>query len=301
MSLAWRRRSLRVWAAAGAFWASACQFPNYNLGRDAPSGGSGTTPQAGSTSGGDTQHVDGGTSGAGTSSGGAGATNIAGTAGATAGVAGTSPGTAGQPMAGTDAGGTLGDGGSAGAASDPKLLLDDDFDSGNAEQWFEVAGSPWSVALDAQRASQGYQLTPVFTDFYASAAKDGPWTDQIIDADVKVLAFGGTGTGDVVSLLGRFANIDNYYAAVLRPDGRAAIRARVAGSPPSSIKTSAALGMTAGTWYHLRFELVGSALRLSIDGQLRAEVEDTSLTKGTVALGGDNSAAIFDNVRVTLP
>jgi pectate lyase len=193
------------------------------------------------------------------------------------------------------------EGGGAGASSDPNLLLEDDFEAGNAEQWLEVAGSPWSVALDSSRSSQSYQLTPVFGDFYASVAKVGSWTDQIIEADVEVLAFGGTSTGDVVALMGRFANIDNYYAAVLRPDGRAAIRARVGGAPSSSLKSSTALGIKVDTWYRLRFELVGTTLRFSIDGQEVAQVDDGNLTHGTVALGGDNSAANFDNVRVTRP
>jgi len=302
MSLGWRRRSLRLWPVAGALWASACQFPNYNLGRE---GAGATASVAGFAGGGDTQPA-GGSSDAGTASGGAGVGGgaggpSAGTPSAGAGSGGVSAGTGAQPSAGNTLGGTSADGGGAGAPSDPNLLLEDDFETGSAAQWLEVAGSPWSVAPDAGQAGYGYQLTPLFDDFYASVAKDGSWTDQIIDADVQVLEFGGTGTGDVVSLLGRFANIDNYYAAVLRPDGRAAIRARVAGSAPSSIKTSPALGITTGTWYHLRFELVGSALRLLVDGQLVAEIADGSLTKGTVALGGDNTAAVFDNVRVTRP
>ena len=45
----------------------------------------------------------------------------------------------------------------------------------------------------------------------------------------------------------------------------------------------------------------GGTLRLSIDGKLAAEIADSSLTRGTVALGGDNTAASFDNVRVTRP
>jgi hypothetical protein len=303
MRLGWRRRSLRLWAVAGGLWASACQFPNYNVGREAVAGSSGATAVAGSGNGGTAEPVSG------TSSGGAGATAAGNGATASAGGAvgggGTNAGGAiagggAQASGGADVGGLTGDGGGAGASGDPKLLLEDDFETG-ADQWLEVAGSPWSVALDAGQAGQGYQLTPAFNDFYASVAKDGPWTDQIIEADVKVLAFGGTGTGDVVSLLGRFANIDNYYAAVLRPDGRAAIRARVAGASPSSIKTSAALGLKVDTWYRLRFELVGSTLRLLIDGQLAAEIEDGNLTRGTVALGGDNTAACFDNVQVTQP
>jgi hypothetical protein len=283
----------------------ACQFPDYDLGRAAPSGGSGAVSEAGSatTSGGDAPSVGGaGGSDAGTTS-----------TGGVAGVAGTSAsGSGSQPSAGTETGGHGGSAGSlgtsgtaeagaAGTPGNPKLLLDDDFQTGGAEQWFEVAGTLWSVALDGNEGNRAYQLTPVFNAFYASAAKDGLWTDQIVEADVKVLAFGGTSSSDVVSLLGRYGNIDNYYAAVLRPDGRVAIRLRLAGASPTTLKTSSVLGITPDTWYRVRFELVGDALRLYVDDQLRVEAQDPSLTKGTVALGGDNSAAVFDNVRVTLP
>jgi hypothetical protein len=69
----------------------------------------------------------------------------------------------------------------------------------------------------------------------------------------------------------------------------------------STLKTSTVLGITTAVWYRVRFELVGDALRLYVDDQLRVELQNSSLSKGTVALGGDNSAAAFDNVRVTLP
>ena len=303
MFLGWRPRPLRPWVVLGAWGVLACQFPDYDLGRGAPSGGSGAVPEAGSASGGDRPSV-GGTGGAD-----AGTTG----AGGVAGVAGTSAsGTGGQPSAGAETGGHGGSAGSLGAAGaaeagaagtpgNPKLLLDDDFQTGGAEQWFEVAGTLWSVALDGDEGNRAYQLTPVFNAFYASAAKDGPWTDQIFEADVKVLAFGGTSSSDVVSLLGRYGNIDNYYAAVLRPDGRVAIRLRLAGASPTTLKASGVLGITTDVWYRMRFELVGDALRLYVDDQLRVEAQDGSLTTGTVALGGDNSAAVFDNVGVTLP
>ena len=301
----WRPRSLRPWAVLGAWGVLACQFPDYDLGRAAPTDGASATPEAGSSSGGDRPSLGG------TGGGGAGATG----AGGVAAIAGTSAaGTAGQSSAGTAAGGHGGNGGTgtggtagntaagaAGTSGDPKLLLEDDFRTGSAEQWFEVAGSPWSVALEGAQGSSAYQLTPVFDDFYASAAKDGPWTDQIIEADVKVLAFGGTSSTDIVSLLGRFGNIDNYYAAVLRSDGRVAIRLRLAGAATTTLKSSSDVGITTGTWYRVRFELLVDALRLYIDDQLRVEAQDSGLTKGTVALGGDNSAAVFDNVRVSHP
>jgi hypothetical protein len=300
-----RPRSLRPWAVLGAWGVLSCQFPDYDLGRPAPSAGTGATGEAGSSGGGEPPSLGGSGSGGG---GGAGATS--------AGGAGTSGGgTGAQPNAGSETGGQGGSAGSAGSVGtagnaeagaagtpgDPKVLLEDDFQTGGAAQWFEVAGSPWSVALDGADGNRAYQLTPLFNDFYASAAKDGPWTDQILEADVKILAFGGTSSTDIVSLFGRFGNIDNYYAAVLRPDGRVAIRLRLAGASPTTLKTSTTLGITTGVWYRVRFELVADALRLYVDEQLRVEVQDSSLAKGTVALGGDNSAAAFDNARVTLP
>lgn len=299
MFLAWRRRSL-PWAALGACVAVACQFPDYVASRSLSDGGSSSTSLAGA-SGGNLQQAG--------SAGGVGAGNVGGATG-TGGLAGasgspSSGGTADQPVAGTggagQAGSAEGGDGAGGDSGNPTLLLEDGFETNGAEKWLEVAGSPWSVALDAEHGNNAYQLTSVFGDFYASVAKDGPWTDQIFAADVKILAFGGTSTSDVVSLLGRFGNIDNYYAAVLRADGRVAIRVRLAGASPKTLKTSAALGITTGTWYRVRFELQADALRLYIDDQLKVEALDSSLTKGTVALGGDNSAAAFDNVRVSSP
>lgn len=289
-----RPRPVSVLAAVVALvppWTSACQFPDYQLDRVPSGAGAGIGSSAGSADGGSATQASGGSDAGGT----------AGAGGAT----GALGGTAGQASAGSAPGGAGGAGGSTGgvdggAPGDPNLLLSDDFESGSSS-WLEVAGSPWSVALDAGSASSGFQLSPVFSDFYVAIAKDGKWADQSITAKVKVLAFGGTGTGDVVSLIARFNSLDDYYAAVLRPDGRAAIRARVAGAPTASIKTSPNFGVVAGTWYEMRFELVGSSLRLYVDGVLRVEAQDERIAEGTVALGGENSAAIFDDVSVVRP
>lgn len=272
-------------------WTTACQFPDYQLDRVPSGAGAGNGSSAGSANGGSATQASGGNEDGGT-----------GASGTTSGTTSTSGGTAGQASAGSEPGSAGGSAGGAdgGAPGDPNLLLSDDFESGSGS-WLEVAGSPWSVVPDAASASSGFQLSPVFSDFYVAIAKDGKWADQSFTAKVKVLAFGGTGTGDVVSLIARFNSLDDYYAAVLRPDGRAAIRARVAGAPPASIKTSPNFGVVAGTWYELRFELVGSSLRLYVDGVLRVEAQDERIAEGTVALGGENSAAIFDDVSVVRP
>ncbi len=278
------RTRFRLWALLGATCALACQFPDYDR-KEASTEAGGALGSGNASNGG--VPPDAGSGGA-----------------VTAGIGNGNASGAGSSAGGNSAGGADGDpsgGGEGGATVDPGDWLSDDFESGNAAQWLELAGSPWVVVTDTERQSQGYQVFPTFPGFYAAVAKDGPWTDQIFEADVKVLAFGGVGTGDVVSLLGRFGNIDNYYALALRPDRRLAIRARVGGTPPASIKTSADFGITTGIWYRLRFELVGNSLKAFVDGILRAEVQDDRLAKGTVALAGTNSAALFDNVRVSAP
>jgi hypothetical protein len=274
---------MRLAAWVGLVAHASCQFPNYDVVRSDdqgdPAGAGGV--QAG------------GVSGAGLAAG------TVGTAGTTAGVAGLAgnggtPGAVEPPMAG--AAGEA----QAGASGDGGPALSDDFETGS-DAWLEVAGSSWSLVKDAESDSTAYQLAPVFSGFYATVAKQSVWRDQVIEARVKVLEFGGTSTGDVVSVMARFDDIGNYYAAVLRPDGRAAIRARVGGGAVASIKTGPERGITTGIWYLLRFELLGTTLRLHLDGEVVAEVEDDRIGEGTVALGGENSSALFDDVRVTVP
>lgn len=270
-------------------WSSACGFPGYFVAPDKEAEGgtavSGESGSAGATFG-----------GAGASAAGGAVMNGGAQALAGAVAVGGSGGT--EALAGAA---SHGDAGQAGAGHDPNLLFFDDFESGSTGQWLAIAGSAWSVVDDALSQSKCYQQSPVFADFYAAVATQGSWADQIIEAKVKVLTFGNTSTADVVTLYGRFGDIDNYYAAVLRPDGRVAIRASVAGSPPAAIKTSADFGVTTDVWYQLRFELVGTSLRLLVDGNVRVEAVDARLLRGTVALGGVNSAAMFDDVRVIKP
>jgi hypothetical protein len=277
---------------------TACQFPPYFVTPtdDDDAGASnrgGEQPTAGAQASGGAAAGMGGSSAAGTSplggvaeTGGAGATGGTSLGGAAA--------TGGSEM-------MSGAAGQAGAGNDQNPLFFDDFESGAASQWLAIAGSSWSVVDAPEGSGKVYQQNPIFADFYAAVATHGSWTDQIIETRVKVLNFGGTSTSDVVSIYGRFSNIDNYFAAVLRPDGRVAIRASVGGAPPASIKTSPDFGVTTDVWYQLRFELVGSSLKLFVDGNLRVDTVDARLSQGTVAIGGTNTAAMFDDVRVTSP
>ncbi|HEX2872506.1 MAG TPA: hypothetical protein VHP33_14655 [Polyangiaceae bacterium] len=275
---------------------TACQFPGYFVtpsddddGGASSNGGEQLTAGEQATSG---TTTTGGSGAAGASSvGGASETGGGGANG------GTSVGAAGNGGGET----TSGAAGQAGAGNEQDPLFFDDFEAGTASQWLAIAGSAWSVVDAPEGSGKVYQQNPTFADFYAAVATQGTWTDQIIEAKVKVLNFGGTSTSDVVTIYGRFSNIDNYLAAVLRPDGRVAIRASVGGAPPAAIKTSPNFGVTTDVWYQLRFELVGSSLKLFVDGNLRIDTTDARLSQGTVAIGGTNTAAMFDDVRVTSP
>ncbi len=226
---------------------------------------------------------------------GGGATSDAGAGGGqvgAGGVAGESGTGAGAGESGTGAGaGPVG-------GSGPRPLFADDFEDGIG-RWEIVEGTGWTAFAD----------TPTNTVFQSAVASGAryiafeptrKWTDQIAHARVKVLEFGGTSGGDTAVLFARFNSATNHYQAALRPDGRASIRACVAGAT-STIKTSAILGITTGVWYELKLEVVGDSLRLYVDERLVASILDNRIKDGGVAVGGVNSAAQFDDVSVYLP
>ena len=270
-----------AWPVLGALAWVGCQFPDYAYRDVAAAGGN---DAAGSSNASGAVETGGGAVGGESTGGTAGDVNIAGGA------------SAGADNGGATNGGALGAAGAAG--SDENVVLSDDFESGSG-QWLAVAGTGWAVVDDATQGKV-YTQTPLLDGFYAAVAKSGPWKDQIIEAKVKISKFGGSATNDVAQVFGRFVDIDNYYSAGFRSDGRVAIRGSVAGSV-ASIKTSDDIQIKTGVWYSLRFSLIGDVLRLYVDDVVRAEAVDSRITQGTVALGGDNTVALFDDVRVTLP
>ena len=293
-----RRCFALVYLAAFAGCATAQQpdLPNGELPMRAGGGSSGVSgspttsggsPGAGSPEAGNPAGSKGGAVGASGAASLAGSANNAG--GHTGGVA-TSGGSVGT------SGGKAGSAGSPASAGGPAagtLLFSDDFETGMAGTWVN-AGGTWAIVTDGSKV-YAQQATGTGSTLLTSSNGMPTWTNQSVQARVKVLAFGGQGASYFAAIYARYSNT-GYYALTLRSDGRVAIR-----KGNSTIGNPAPAGIVAGTWYTVRFDVIGPTLNAYVDGVLKATETDSTIAAGGIALSAVNATAEFDDVKVTAP
>jgi hypothetical protein len=267
-----------------------------------PTGGAG-----GGASGG-----GGGAGGAGGASAGAagavGAAGATGTGGATAGTGGTTSrggttGAGGAAGVGGAAGASGGAGGGiAGAGGCAGYAFCDDFEEGAAAAWTPVGGT-WSVIADGSSVYRGANGSG------NSIAGSSAWTDQTVEARVKVVQFGNAKPGSRGGVIARYANASSFYAFVV--DGTGALRLlQDSDTPASHTGTCGKIdaNLTSGTWHTMKLSVSGSGtvrLQTYLDG---SAVHDCTSTSGTVAAGsiganvyGTNTIVEFDDVKVSTP
>jgi len=241
-----------------------------------PSGGASS---AGSSSGGASK---GGSSSAGASSGGT-------HAGGSTGTAGTSATAGGTSVAGTSSGGSAG----AGGAASGTVLFSDDFEDGATDKWVASGGS-WSIVTDGTK-TYAQTATGTGSTVILSAAGSTSWVDQVVEARVKVTAFGGSSTSYYAAIYARFNGTD-YYSLCLRSDGKFVIR-----KDKTSLSNAVDASISAGTWYTVKFSVVGSTLSGYLNGTQLVTTTDSSLTSGGIAVSTVNATAEFDDIKVTAP
>lgn len=272
--------------------------------------GSGSGGKAGATSGG-AAHAgsssSGGSAGAGGGSAGSPTAGASGSGGAS-GSAGTSNGGTGstglactvQPAtgAGGDAAGVGGDAGNVGGAPALAAVFFDDFESGAATKWTTTLGT-WAIVDDGSKA---YEQSVQENKLQIAIANDACVADQIIDAKVKIIGFKGQSNSYVAALFGRVLSPSTHYLLALGSDGKLALRKRVnsTSTGATAIGTAVTTAITAGTWYDVHFEIVGTSLKGCI-GAVCVTGTDSSIASGSVAVGTVNTSARFDDVRVTSP
>jgi pectate lyase len=132
-----------------------------------------------------------------------------------------------------------------------------------------------------------------FGNFY------GTFGDQIVQADLRPTAFSGTDRW--VGLIARYRDDANYHYVTLRNSGRLDIRRLVNGS----IQTLSTVPFTVqpNVTYRVRFEAIGTRLRVYVNGTLRAEATDASLTRAVSSAGFATFKAALDvdNFSVVQP
>jgi hypothetical protein len=227
-----------------------------------------------------------------------GARSTGGAASSTGGTPGTSGGTGGAVAS---SGGTPGTGGAVvGVDAGPPgtLLFSDDFESGPGKWATPLPG--WSIVADGSKV---FSQSAIENKLHVAAAGDVAWTDQVVEARVKVLSFGGSSTSYSAAVFARFKDESNHYYAALQSDGQFKIKKKAGGSN-SSISTGAkGITVTPNTWYSVKLSVIGSTINLYIDGSPMPVLTttDTDIAAGGIAVGTTNATAEFDDVKVTVP
>ena len=192
-------------------------------------------------------------------------------------------------------GATGGAGGTGGVVGTSVFF--DDFESGT-DGWVAVpADGGWSVVSDDTNV---YKQSTLDTLFRVSAAGDVGWTDQVVEARIKVLGFQGSGSSYYAAVYGRFKDMDNHYYMSIDSYGKIKIRKKSFGNN-TSITSEAPVVAALNTWYTFKLEILGSSLKAYVDGTPVLVATDADVASGGVAVGTKNASAEFDDVRVSVP
>jgi lysophospholipase L1-like esterase len=186
------------------------------------------------------------------------------------------------------------------------VYLSDDFSDGNAAGWTVVddgwnsGPSNWGVVSGVYRqtsnlwgtASGGHQLRD--DQFFGTYAYRGSlsWGDYILQARVR------STDNDQIGLMFRYQDNDNYYRFFMdNQRGVRRLEKKVGGV--FTVLAEDYVAYTIGQWYGLRIEVLGSEIRVLVDGVEIFHVVDSSLSTGMIALYcWGNVGANFDDIVV---
>jgi hypothetical protein len=122
--------------------------------------------------------------------------------------------------------------------------------------------------------------------------------DQIIETRAKATAF-GAGPGRWFGVMARFQDGRNFYYVTLRNDHTVSLRKLVNGT--IQVLDTAPLTVTTGSWYSIRLEAVGDALRTYVNGRLLLEARDSTFERGAYGLVMHEAAARYDDFKAVQP
>jgi len=212
---------------------------------------------------------------------------------------------------GSDAGGTdvpAGEAARPATVPDGGVLLFEDFSDGKADGWrthdWNEAGAPdndWKVIL-GDTGSVYSESSLDKSEWHMVFAGAGAVTDQIVEANMRVVEFYDATPSFVAALFARYDPIaDSGYFVALRGDGSIIIRKRAQGKS-ASWAAGIDASIVPGTWYTVRLEVLGGAVNAFLDGKLVYSVIDGDpLAAGTAALGTYGATIEVNRVFLAQP
>jgi pectate lyase len=171
-----------------------------------------------------------------------------------------------------------------------------------------------TILMDWDYADYNYQwikLTDrnVFTQpttgggAYAIAGPSDGYRDQIVRARMRATQFNGADRW--FGLIGRYVDSQNYYYVTLRSSNQISLRKLTNGVATTldTASLSATTPVAVNTWYDLRLDIVGTKLRVYLNGLLMLEATDTASphVSGRYGVGAYKTAAEADDFLAIQP
>lgn len=171
-------------------------------------------------------------------------------------------------------------------------LMDENFNFPPA-RWTTLGEGSWDIITDSSNITVWEQSSTVGG---ARAVTGTKTKDQTVQVLARWLEF-GAGTGRWFGLMARYVDDNNYYYVTVRNDNTLSLRKLVNGN--IVVLGTVPLTTARFTWYQLKLEAVGSALRVYIDDELKLERTDTSYPEGRYGLAMFKAFVNFDDFLVT--
>ena len=157
--------------------------------------------------------------------------------------------------------------------------------------WTTSAGSAFSIVQrGVSRALRQADLQSPAT--HTAVLDAANWTNQSIQADVRLLAFNGT--DNRVGLATRYVDAGNHYRVTVSNTGSVRLW-RTVGGVRTSV-ASATFAIAVNRPFRLRLESIGTRHRVYMNGVPVLDADDTALSSGRAALLTHHASAEFDNV-----
>lgn len=177
-----------------------------------------------------------------------------------------------------------------GAPADPSTTVLDNFEDGDAAGWTAAGSTSWSVVTSG--GGDVYRQSDDSADARVILA-DSNWTNQVIQADIKITAVNGSSRW--AGVFGRYTDINNHYYLLLRHGSNTLeLRKKVGGA--LTTLDSASFTVSLNTTYTLRLKIDGTALTGYVNGVEQVSATDSALASGSVAVGMFKAEADVNNV-----
>lgn len=177
--------------------------------------------------------------------------------------------------------------------ADSQVLLSDTFQQG-ASNWTTELGN-WNIVNDSKRGAVYRQTAS--RDAWSTFGSNN-WTDYSVEAAIRPTDFKPPKDGtSFAALYGRWQDESHWYYVVLRNTGVLELKRNNANT--YTLLASKKMAVTPNAWYKIRLQMIGSSLKVYVDGKSVLSATDTTIEHGKVGLGTYYAKADYDDVIVS--